>query len=107
HRRQAAAADRRDALPLRLGPAPSLGVVERLHQFLVPEAHLERERPLPRLGEQLLRLEPFADLGAEAEPIETAGGENDRVETALVPLPQARVDIAPQRLDREVRLEPD
>src|SRR5207247_9764392 len=60
---------------------------------------------LPCLGEQLLGLEPFADLSAEAEPVETAGRENDRVETALMPLPQARVDIAPQRLDREVGLE--
>jgi hypothetical protein len=46
-----------------------------------------------------------ADLGAEAEAVEAARGEHDRVEPALAALAQARVDVSAQRLDRERRLE--
>ena len=59
---------------------------------------------LPRLGEQLGRLEAAADLGLEAEPVEPARGQHDRVQPALAALAQPRVDAA-QRLDRERRLE--
>ena len=47
----------------------------------------------------------MADLVGEPEPVEPAGGEHDRVEPALPTLAEARVDVAPHRLDRERRLE--
>ena len=47
----------------------------------------------------------MADLAGEAEPVEPAGGEHDRVEPALAALAQPRVDVPAQRLDRQLRLE--
>ena len=41
----------------------------------------------------------------EPEPVEAARREHDRVEAALASFPQARVDVAAQRLDRERRIE--
>ena len=47
----------------------------------------------------------MADLGGEAEPVEAARREHDRVEAALAALAQTRVDVPAKRLDRERRLE--
>ena len=47
----------------------------------------------------------MTDLGSEPEPVETAGREHDRIESALAALAQTRLDVAAQRLDRERRLE--
>ena len=77
----------------------------RRRQVVFARAHLERERSLSRLRQELVRREPLADLGGQTETVEPAGGEHDRVEPALPALPQAGVDVAAQRLDREVRLE--
>ena len=74
-------------------------------ELLVALAHLERERALRGLRQQLVRVEPPADLAREPEPVEPAGGEHDRVEPSLGALAQPRVDVAAQRLDRERRLE--
>ena len=46
----------------------------------------------------------MADLVGEPEPVEPAGSEHDGIEPALSALPQTRVDVPPQRLDRERRL---
>ena len=102
HRCEATAAHRRDALPLRLDATPRLGVVQRLHQLLLSDAHLQRERALACLGQQLLGSEAPADLVAEPEPVEAARGKHNRVEPALDALAQARVDVAAQRLDRQL-----
>src|SRR5262245_42409177 len=105
YRREAAAADRGDATALGLDATARLGVVRRLGECLVAASHLNGECTLPGLRKQLLRVEASPDVRGEAEPIETAGGEHDRVEAALAAFAQTRVDVAAKRLDREVRLE--
>src|SRR5207249_10295587 len=82
--------------PLSLHDA--LPICDRL---LVARAHLQRERPLPRFRQELVRLEPPADLAAEPEPVEAAGCEDDRVERPLSPLAQPRLDVSTERLDRK------
>src|SRR5207253_2709424 len=82
-----------------------LGVVRSPDEMLVSHAYLERERTLSRLGNDLVGLEPPADLAGEAEPVEPAGSEDDRVEPTLATLAQACVDVATKGLDRERRLE--
>ena len=72
----------------------------RRDELLLARPHLQRERALARLGQQLGRLEAAADLAGEPEPIEPARSEHDGVEPALAALAQARVDVAAQRLDR-------
>ena len=69
--------------------------------MLVPRPHLEGQGALPRLGQHHVGLEAVADLAPEPQPVEPTRSEHDRVEAALPTLPQARVDVAPQRLDRE------
>src|SRR5262245_63815441 len=68
-------------------------------------AHLQRERALCGLWQQLLRVEAPADLVRETEPVEAARCEHDGVELPFVALAQARVDVAAQRLDPQRRLE--
>ena len=106
HRREAAAADRGDARALGLDATARLRVVDaRRRAPPRPRAPAARARPGPppaaarpgRSGSPISR--------AEAEPVEPARGEDDRVEPALAALAQARVDVAAQRLDRERRLE--
>jgi hypothetical protein len=75
------------------------------YEMVVPAPHLERECALAGLGEHRLRLEAVPGLPAEPEPVEPARREHDRVEPALPSLPQARVYVAAQRLDRQRRLE--
>ena len=75
------------------------------HQLLLPGTDLQCERPLPGLREHLLRLEASSDLAVEAEPVEPTGRQHDRVESALASLAEPRVDVSPQGLDRERRLE--
>src|SRR5581483_4108675 len=104
-RRKAAAADGRDAGALGLDAAARLGVVGSGDEILFAGPHLQRERALRRLRQEVLRIEPMPDLAREPEPVEPARREHDRVEAALAALAQARVDVAAQRLDRERRLE--
>ena len=80
-------------------------VVRARDELLLAGPDLERERSLTRLRKQLVRIEPVTDLTPEPEPVESTGGKHHRVESALAALPQARVDVPPQRLDRESRLE--
>ena len=61
-RREAAAADRGHDRPLGLDTAPRLRVVGRADEMLLARAHLQRERALRRLRQQLVRLEAMADL---------------------------------------------
>ena len=96
-RSEAAAADRGHARTLRLDPPPCLRMISRRGELLLPGAHLQRERALRRLGEQLVRREAMADLVRQAEPLEAAGREDDRVEATLAALPETRVDIAARR----------
>ena len=105
HRREAPAADQRDTAALGLDAAPGLGVVGCAHELLLSRPNLERERTLTGLRQQLVGLEAPSDLLLETKPVEPAGGEDDGVEPALAALPQPRVDVAAQRLDRERRLQ--
>ena len=105
HRGQAAGADPEDAGALGLDAPARLGVVQRRDELLLSGPHLQRDRALPRLGNELLRLEPAADHLGEPEPVEAGRREHDRVEAALAHLAEARVDVAPQRLDRDLGLE--
>ena len=94
-----------DAARARPRPAPRLAVVPARDEILLTDAHLQRQRTLPGLGQHHLGVEPEPDLGVEPEPVETARGEHDGVEATLAPLAQPRVDVPAQRLDRERRLE--
>ena len=103
-RSEAATADpnTRRARPRHGGASPHR---PRHNQLLLARSHLQRERALPGLGEHLRRVEPVPDLAGEPEPIETACGEDDRIQAALATLAQARVDVPAQRLDGQRRLE--
>ena len=103
--RKAAAADHGHADTLGLDPAARLGVVGSGDELLLADPNLDRERALAGLREHFAGLEPEADLGSEAEPVEPAGGEHDGVESPLAALAQTRVDVSAQRLDRQLRLE--
>ena len=87
NRRETAAADCRDARTLRLDTPPRLGVIGRADEMLLACAHLQRDRPLRGLRQEHVRIEPPADLAREPEPVETARGEDDRVQATLV-IPQ-------------------
>jgi len=80
-------------------------VVRRRDEMLLSRAHLKRERTLRGFGQELVGLEPLADLARKPEPVESARREHDGVEPPLGALPQTGVDIAPQRFDRQRRLE--
>src|SRR5207302_4822227 len=60
---------------------------------------------LRRLGQQVLRWKSVTGFVGEAEAVEPAGGKHDRVETALTPFAETRVDVAAKRLDGKRRLE--
>ena len=72
---------------------------------LLARTNLQRERALPRLRKQLVRLEATADLASEAQAVEPARRENDRVEAPLVALPEPGVDVPAHRLDPKLRLQ--
>ena len=103
--RETAAADSCHACTLRSHPAPRLGVVRRGDELLLAFANLERERALAGFGEHFRRLETVADLDLETQPVEAAGGEDDRVETPLGALGEPRVDVPAQWLDGQRGLE--
>ena len=105
HGCEAAAADLRDARPLRLHAPPRLRVVGRGDHLLLAQSHLQRDGALPRLRQHVSRSEAKPDLAAETEAVEPARGEHDRVQPALPALPQARLHVPAQRLDRQARLE--
>src|SRR4249920_4037385 len=104
-RSEAASADRGHAGALELDPARRLRVGRRRHEVLLTAPDLERERTLAGFREDFVRLEAVADLAPEAEPIEAAGREHDRVQAALPTLAKPRVDVPAERLDRERRLQ--
>ena len=62
-----------------------LRVVDRRDELLLADTHLQRQRALARLGQQLLRLEALPDLVPEPEPVEPARREDDRVQTRARP----------------------
>src|SRR5215218_10712353 len=105
NRREAAAADDRDAGSLRFDASTCFGVVGVRNPLLFARPHLQCQCALAGLRKQLLRLEAATDLSAEPEPVEAAGGEHDGVEAALAALAQPGVDVAAERLDPQVRLE--
>src|SRR5262245_474460 len=100
HRRQAAAADCRDAAPLRLDSTPRLRIVGGSDQMLLTRANLKRKRALAGFRQELDSIEASPDLGTQAKPVESARCEHNRIEPALTALAQTRVDISAQRLDR-------
>src|SRR6185295_1317370 len=102
---EATAPDHRNAGPFHFHARPCLAVVCSCDQVLLAGAHLQCECALAGLGQELVGLEPMTDLGSEPEPVETAGGEHDRIQSALPALAQTGLDVPPQRLDRERRLE--
>ena len=61
--------------------------------------------PCPASGTSSSGSKRWPISSAETQPVETGRREHDRVEPALAALPQARVDVPAQRLDRELRLE--
>ena len=63
-RREAAAADERDAAALGLDAPARLRVVGRLHEGFLAGAHLQGERALAGLGEHLRRVEAQPDLAS-------------------------------------------
>src|SRR2546430_1238511 len=67
------AADREDRRALGLDAAARLGVVDAGNQLLLACAHLQRERALAGLWQELIRLEAVADLGVQTKAVETAG----------------------------------
>src|SRR5207244_361904 len=66
---EAAAADHGHTGALRFDARAGLLVSGALDELLLPGADLERDRPLTRLGKQLVGIEAVPDLGAEAEPV--------------------------------------
>ncbi len=105
HGREATRAKRCDTGALRFDSLPRLGRVTRRDELLLPGAHLQRKRALCRLGQHQLDRKAQPDLGVQAEPVEPACREHERVEAALARLAQPRLDVAAQRLDRDRRLE--
>ncbi len=94
-RGEAAAADQRDAAPLRFDASPGLGVVGAPPRAPPPRrAPGARARPGPPRG----ACRPDRSAGrsprSRPEPVEAARGEHDRVEPALAALAQPRVDVA-------------
>src|SRR5438105_1752374 len=83
---EAARTDECDAGPLELDAAARFGVIEMRDELLFARAHLQGERALRRLGQHQLGIEAHTDLVREAEPVEPAGGEDDRVQPALAHL---------------------
>src|SRR5262249_1018697 len=83
-----------DASSLRLDSPTRLWIVAAGGQLFLSRADLDREPALACLGEHLGRIEPAADRGGEAEPVETACGEDDGVETPLAALAETCVDVA-------------
>ena len=104
-RRPAPGSRRRRARRSGARPRPGAESPGRRPQRRAPprRPNLQRQRSLPGLGQQLIRLEAAADLGAEPEPVEPTRRQHDRVEAALAALAQPRVDVPAQRLDRERR----
>src|SRR5215218_11428165 len=105
HRSEAARADACHTRALGRHPPTRLGIVHRREELLLADSDLERHRPLPRFGDQLLRIETMADLAGEPEPVEPRRREDDRVQPTLAPLTETCVDVPAQRLDGELRLE--
>src|SRR5207344_256190 len=82
-RSEAPAADDRDDRPLGLHLLARCGIVRSRDEMLLTRPYLQRQRTLPRLGEQLLDLEAITDLRGKAEPVQPARCEDDCVEPAL------------------------
>src|SRR5438270_11136940 len=97
-RSETTGADRRDARTFCLDAAPCFRIVRTRDQRFLAGTHLQRERSLRRLGQQVLRWKSVTGFGGEAEAVEPAGGKHDRVETALTPFAETRVDVAAKRL---------
>src|SRR5215471_9593086 len=57
-------------------------------------ACLDRERPLTHGRAHAVRAEYFSDAIGPAQPLETRGGEHDRVVLAFVELTDSRIEIA-------------
>src|SRR5262249_58582923 len=66
-------------------------------------ATFEGERALPGRRQTLVGLEQRADAIAVTEALQSRGREDDRVVPRFVELAQARVDVAAQRFDTELR----
>src|SRR5438874_2039086 len=105
NRCEATAADGEDARSLRLDTAPRLRVIAGRDELFLTGANLQGECALSGLRQQLVRVEAASDLVPEPEPVEAAGRQHDRVQAALAALAQTRVDVAAERLDRELGLE--
>ena len=105
-RREAAGADPRHAGALGLDAPPRLGGVGVPRRAPPrPARTWSASAPWAASGSIVSTGEADADPVGEPEPVETAGGEHERVEAALLRLAQARVDVAAQRLDRDRRIE--
>src|SRR4051812_7831665 len=65
-----------------------LGVVDVRDELFLARTNLERECALRGFRQHHVPVEPQSDLVREPEPVETAGSEHDRIETALTALAQ-------------------
>src|SRR5438046_1083031 len=97
--------DHGDARSLGLETPPRFGVIGSTDEMLLALPHLKREVTLPILGDLLFRSETVPDLAGELQAVEAARRQDDRIEPPLAALPQSRIDVAAQGLDREPRLE--
>ena len=77
-------------------------VIDGRHQLLVAGPHLHRQRTLPRLGHECVRVEREPDPSLQAQPDQAGGGQEDHVGLTGVQLAQPRVDVAAQRHHLEV-----
>src|SRR5262249_53506614 len=104
-RRVAVAADRDEEAPFCRDSGRRGAVLERREQR--PRAGvvgpaLEGEGPLPHRRNELVGWEWRCVWQRKSQSREARGSENDRVHVALAPLPEPRVDVAPQLPDLEV-----
>src|SRR6185312_1059304 len=84
------------------------GIVERRAGIVSGSAfqRLDRERTLAHHGTHDVGTEGFADDFAPAEPLESRGCEHDGVILASFDFVDARVDVAADRADVEIRPQP-
>src|SRR5579864_8367898 len=73
-----------------------------MHEVDPIGAAFDGERTLSRRGETDVWVEERANAGAETEPLQARGGENDRAVAAFVELAQPRVHVAAQRFDADL-----
>ena len=73
-----------------------------LQQFLSVIPALNADYALCRGRQHMLWQERLADMRIESKSFQAGAGKDDRIVVAVFELLQSRIDIAPQRFDRNV-----